>query len=159
MEQDEEIATIETDKIDVSVNSPHAGTITEFLVSEEATVTVGQDLVRLELGGEPAGGGKQEAGSEPKAPASSQQVTSSQPSGEQEQAKPVEESRGHEAAPDAPRQEAKPQPPKHDSKPQSTKHDSKSASGDEPKPARPGSRDERRVGGLTGTAHPSSHAC
>lgn len=51
VEQDEEIATIETDKIDVAVNAPEAGTIKEFLVKEEDTVTVGQDLVRLELGG------------------------------------------------------------------------------------------------------------
>ncbi|PWY65031.1 dihydrolipoamide succinyltransferase [Aspergillus heteromorphus CBS 117.55] len=53
VERDEEIATIETDKIDVSVNAPESGTIKEFLVSEEDTVTVGQDLVRLELGGAP----------------------------------------------------------------------------------------------------------
>ncbi|KHO01122.1 Chloramphenicol acetyltransferase-like domain protein [Metarhizium album ARSEF 1941] len=55
VEQDEEIATIETDKIDVAVNAPEAGTIKEFLVSEEDTVTVGQDLVRIELGEAPPG--------------------------------------------------------------------------------------------------------
>ncbi|KAG7117178.1 Dihydrolipoyllysine-residue succinyltransferase component of like protein [Verticillium longisporum] len=54
VEQDEEIATIETDKIDVAVNAPEAGTIKEFLVNEEDTVTVGQDIVRLELGGAPS---------------------------------------------------------------------------------------------------------
>jgi len=47
VEQDEEIATIETDKIDISVNAPQAGTIQEFLAKEEETVTVGQSLVRL----------------------------------------------------------------------------------------------------------------
>lgn len=47
---DEEVATIETDKIDVSVNAPTSGTITEHLASEEDTVTVGQDLFRLEPG-------------------------------------------------------------------------------------------------------------
>ncbi|KAK2053370.1 dihydrolipoamide succinyltransferase [Colletotrichum caudatum] len=52
VEQDEEIATIETDKIDVAVNAPEAGTIKEFLVNEEDTVTVGQDIVKMELGGE-----------------------------------------------------------------------------------------------------------
>ncbi|KAF6813899.1 dihydrolipoyllysine-residue succinyltransferase component of 2-oxoglutarate dehydrogenase complex, mitochondrial [Colletotrichum plurivorum] len=52
VEQDEEIATIETDKIDVAVNAPEAGVIKEFLVNEEDTVTVGQDIVKLELGGE-----------------------------------------------------------------------------------------------------------
>lgn len=94
VEQDEEIATIETDKvciklstpsfpsrtlhylvanpaqacldsrsintvfflqIDVAVNAPEAGTIKEFLANEEDTVTVGQDLVRIELGDSPSG--------------------------------------------------------------------------------------------------------
>merc|ERR1711939_223160 len=59
VEQDEEIATIETDKIDVAVNAPEAGTIKEFLANEEDTVTVGQDLVRMELGGAPEGGDKE----------------------------------------------------------------------------------------------------
>ncbi|KAF7557707.1 hypothetical protein G7Z17_g444 [Cylindrodendrum hubeiense] len=53
VEQDEEIATVETDKIDVAVNAPEAGTIREFLVSEKDTVIVGQGLVRLELGDTP----------------------------------------------------------------------------------------------------------
>ncbi|KAM5533777.1 hypothetical protein V8D89_012552 [Ganoderma adspersum] len=47
---DEEVATIETDKIDVSVNAPAAGKITELLFEEEDTVTVGQDLFRFEPG-------------------------------------------------------------------------------------------------------------
>ncbi|KDR83827.1 hypothetical protein GALMADRAFT_236238 [Galerina marginata CBS 339.88] len=47
---DEEVATIETDKIDVSVNAPQAGTIVKLLASEEDTVTVGQDLFVLEPG-------------------------------------------------------------------------------------------------------------
>ncbi|OAQ66664.1 2-oxoacid dehydrogenases acyltransferase [Pochonia chlamydosporia 170] len=64
VEQDEEIATIETDKIDVAVNAPEAGTIKEFLASEEDTVTVGQDLVRIELGGAPSG--QKEEGEAPK---------------------------------------------------------------------------------------------
>lgn len=50
VEQDEEVATIETDKIDVSVNAPQAGKVVELLVNEEDTVTVGQDLFRIELG-------------------------------------------------------------------------------------------------------------
>jgi 2-oxoglutarate dehydrogenase E2 component (dihydrolipoamide succinyltransferase) len=49
---DEEVATIETDKIDVSVNAPQAGKIVELLANEEDTVTVGQDLFRLEPGAE-----------------------------------------------------------------------------------------------------------
>ncbi|KAJ3788503.1 dihydrolipoamide succinyltransferase [Lentinula aff. detonsa] len=47
---DEEVATIETDKIDVSVNAPSAGTIKELLANEEDTVTVGQDLFVFEPG-------------------------------------------------------------------------------------------------------------
>jgi len=62
---DEEVVTIETDKvcpssshlllinfsqIDVSVNAPQAGTILKLLVDEEASVTVGQDLFLMEFG-------------------------------------------------------------------------------------------------------------
>ncbi|KAL9015069.1 MAG: hypothetical protein Q9173_000292 [Seirophora scorigena] len=79
VEQDEEIATIETDKIDVAVNAPQAGTIKEFLAEEEDTVTVGQDIVKLELGGTSQEGGKEQASQEPKAPASGEQATSSDP--------------------------------------------------------------------------------
>jgi len=50
VEQDEEVATIETDKIDVSVNAPKAGKIVEFLANEDDTVTVGQDLFKIEAG-------------------------------------------------------------------------------------------------------------
>jgi len=47
---DEEIATIETDKIDVSVNAPTSGKIVKLLANEEDTVTVGQDLFVIEPG-------------------------------------------------------------------------------------------------------------
>ncbi|KAI0370606.1 dihydrolipoamide succinyltransferase [Pilatotrama ljubarskyi] len=50
VQADEEVATIETDKIDVSVNAPAAGRITELLANEEDTVSVGQDLFRFEPG-------------------------------------------------------------------------------------------------------------
>lgn len=79
---DEEVATIETDKvgppgalrsfaskatreanacslfpqIDVAVNAPFAGTITELLAAEDDTVTVGGDLFVLEKGSAPEGG-------------------------------------------------------------------------------------------------------
>ncbi|EJT46310.1 dihydrolipoamide succinyltransferase [Trichosporon asahii var. asahii CBS 2479] len=52
---DEEIATIETDKIDVSVNAPQSGKILKFLANEDDTVTVGQALVELEPGEAPEG--------------------------------------------------------------------------------------------------------
>jgi len=148
VEQDEEIATIETDKIDVSVNAPEAGTIKEFLVNEEDTVTVGQDLVKLEAGGEPSGGKSQEASQETKEPASKDQETSSQPSGEQEQSKSSEESapKQEEKQAEAPKQESKPAPPKQEQKPQPPKQESKPAPPkEESKQAQPGSREERRV--------------
>ncbi|KAL6705266.1 2-oxoglutarate dehydrogenase complex E2 component [Coniothyrium glycines] len=148
VEQDEEIATIETDKIDVSVNAPEAGTIKEFLVNEEDTVTVGQDLVRLEAGDAPAGGNKQDAKSEPKEPASKDQETSSQPSGgqEQAQAKETSEAPKQESKSEAPKEEQKSPAPKQESKPQPPKQETKSQSPkEEQKQAQPGSREERRV--------------
>ncbi|KAG1809393.1 dihydrolipoamide succinyltransferase [Suillus subaureus] len=50
VEADEEVATIETDKIDVSVNAPAAGRIVELLAKEEDTVSVGQDLFIIKPG-------------------------------------------------------------------------------------------------------------
>lgn len=124
------------------MNAPEAGTIKEFLVNEEDTVTVGQDLVKIEAGGAPSGGKKEEASQETKEPASKDQETSSQPSGEQEQSAPKQE----EKQPEAPKQESKPEPPKQESKPQPPKQESKPAPPkDEPKQAQPGSREERRV--------------
>ena len=54
--QDDEVATIETDKIDVTVNSPASGTIVEVFAQEEDNVSVGADFFRLELGDEPKEG-------------------------------------------------------------------------------------------------------
>ncbi|KAK0545630.1 hypothetical protein OC846_004777 [Tilletia horrida] len=61
---DEEIATIETDKIDVSVNAPESGTIVETYANEEDTVTVGQDLLKIEPGDAPAEGSSSGSGSD-----------------------------------------------------------------------------------------------
>ncbi|KAG0371503.1 2-oxoglutarate dehydrogenase complex E2 component [Mortierella sp. AD032] len=52
---DEEIATIETDKVDVAVNSPKSGIVVELYAKEEDTVAVGADLFKLELSDAPAG--------------------------------------------------------------------------------------------------------
>ncbi|AET39323.1 dihydrolipoyl transsuccinylase Ecym_4259 [Eremothecium cymbalariae DBVPG len=52
--QDELLATIETDKIDIEVNSPISGTITKLNFQPEDTVTVGDELAQIEEGGEPA---------------------------------------------------------------------------------------------------------
>jgi len=134
VEQDEEIATIETDKIDVAVNAPEAGTIKEFLANEEDTVTVGQDLVRMELGGAPEGGDKEKASSEPKEPAPKEQSTSSDPEpSKKEESK--EESKTTSSA--SPPQEKKPEPKK-ESPPKQTESKSSSA-------PTLGNREERRV--------------
>ncbi|TVY87649.1 2-oxoglutarate dehydrogenase complex component E2 [Lachnellula willkommii] len=136
VEQDEEIATIETDKIDVAVNAPDAGTIKEFFVNEEDTVTVGQDLLRLELGGAPEGGKEEKADSTPKEPASSEQPTSSDPKPSKEEPKPKDES----SPPPPPSQEKKPEPKKESPPPKQT--ESKSDSKQSPVL---GNREERRV--------------
>ncbi|SMR63677.1 unnamed protein product [Zymoseptoria tritici ST99CH_3D1] len=146
VELDEEIATIETDKIDVAVNAPAAGTIKEFLANEEDTVTVGQDLVKLELGGEP-GQKAEKAGSEPKDAASSDQKTSSQTEGETEKSKsePKEESKPapkQESKPE-PKQETKPAPPKQEQKPK--KEESKPKESESKSESPYGNREERRI--------------
>ncbi|GAB7337390.1 hypothetical protein MBLNU457_g2735t2 [Dothideomycetes sp. NU457] len=150
VEQDEEIATIETDKIDVAVNAPEAGTIKEFLVNEEDTVTVGQDLVKLETGGS-GGGKKEEKGtSEPKEPAPEKQETSSQPEGGKEKEAPKkEEPKKEESKPDPPKQqESKPEPPKQkeEPKPQPKKEAPKKEEPSKSQEQGPfGNREERRV--------------
>lgn len=104
-------------------------------MNEEDTVEVGQDLVKLELGGAPSGGAKQE----PKEPAPKEQATSSQPQGQQEQ--PKEEKKPEptkEASTPAPKQDSKPAPP-----PQKPTASKSSEPG--PKQATPGAREERRV--------------
>ncbi|KAF2144696.1 uncharacterized protein K452DRAFT_349728 [Aplosporella prunicola CBS 121167] len=138
VELDEEIATIETDKIDVSVNAPEAGTIKELLVKEEDTVTVGQDLISMELGGAPSGGKKEQGKEQPKEPASKEQETSSQPKGGQEQEKSQDK-------PAPPKEEKKPEPPKEEKKSQPAP--SKQAKEEQPKKSDTpfGSREERRV--------------
>lgn len=47
IEQDKELATIETDKIDLSVNAPHSGIIQQLLVAEGGTATVNQAIAEL----------------------------------------------------------------------------------------------------------------
>lgn len=56
VEQDELLATIETDKIDIEVNSPVAGTVSKLSFEPDDTVTVGDELAQIEEGGAPAGG-------------------------------------------------------------------------------------------------------
>lgn len=142
-------------QIDVAVNAPEAGTIKEFLANEEDTVTVGQDLLKLELGGAPEGGKKEEASSEPKDAAPSEQPTSSQPEGGKEKEASTEQSK-----PEPPKQESKPEPKK-DDKPAPPKQDKKPEPKKDDKPAQSspfGSREERRVRAIPNPL-PSSHSC
>ncbi|RWA07317.1 hypothetical protein EKO27_g7785 [Xylaria grammica] len=131
VELDEEIATIETDKIDVSVNAPEAGILKELLANEEDTVIVDQDLAKIEPGAAPEGAGK----SEPKEDASTE--SSPAPAEQESKPQPKQESQSEPASstppPPAPKKEPAPkpsQPPKAESA-----------------PAGPvlGSREERRV--------------
>ncbi|KAF7876555.1 hypothetical protein EAF04_001644 [Stromatinia cepivora] len=138
VEQDEEIATIETDKIDVAVNAPEAGTIKEFLANEEDTVIVGQDLVRLELGGAPEGGDKEKASSEPKEPASKDQSTSSDPEPSKK-----EEPKSKEQSSSSPPPEKKAEP-KETPKPKPSESKKQESSSSSSAPTL-GSREERRV--------------
>jgi len=134
VEQDEEIASIETDKIDVSVNAPEAGTITELLVSEGDTVTVGQDIAKIEPG---QGGGTKEA---PKEAASEGQPPSSEPEPKKEEPKkeeppPAPAKKEEKAAP--PKEEKKSAPPK--------KEEKEESKGGTDSPFGKGSRNENRV--------------
>lgn len=134
VERDEEIATIETDKIDVSVNAPESGVIKELLVSEEDTVTVGQDLVKLEAGGAPEKKSEQ-ATEKPKEPAD--------PSSGSEKPK------APQPAPSSPGPEKAPSPTKSTSPgaeaPKPAQQDaSKAQASEDAKPAL-GPREERRV--------------
>lgn len=135
------------------MNAPEAGTVKEYLANEEDTVTVGQDLVKLELGGPPEGGEKQAAGQEPKAPAPQEQPSSSDPEPKKDDSKakaepappspPPKESkhreelaRNEERERKAEKSKSSPPPEKESSKPPEQESAPKSAYG---------SRDERRV--------------
>lgn len=141
VEQDEEIASIETDKIDVSVAAPEAGTIKELLVSEGDTVTVGQDLAKIEPGAGGSGGAK-EAKEEPKDSASSEQPTSSDPEPKKEEPKKEEPKK---EAPPPPKKEEKPAPAKSDKKASAPAEGKSEAKGID-SPFGKGSRNEDRVG-------------
>lgn len=109
VEQDEEIASIETDKIDVSVNAPEAGTITELLASEGDTVTVGQDIAKLEPG---EGGGESKKAEAPK----DEKPAEPAPKKEEPKKEEPKKEEPKKEAPPPPKKEDKPAPPKEDKK-------------------------------------------
>jgi 2-oxoglutarate dehydrogenase E1 component len=60
------IVEISTDKVDLELPSPASGTVTEILIDEGETVTVGQVIARIATGDAPGGDGAQAA--QPQAP-------------------------------------------------------------------------------------------
>lgn len=110
VEQDEKVATIETDKIDVEVNAPVAGTIQELLASVDDTVEVGQDLLKIEEGLKPE--------SAPKAAEGKSEESKSEEAKSEEaksESKPAE-SKPKQSKPEKPKSE-EPKPEKTDAKP------------------------------------------
>ncbi|KAF9225903.1 dihydrolipoamide succinyltransferase [Gyrodon lividus] len=134
VEVDEEVATIETDKIDVTVNAPMSGTIVELLANEEDTVSVGQDLFRIEASDGAAITPKQQATTEePKELSdSSKKADAEEPKDQQ-----VEKAAPPPPTPSEADKKSAPQVPKE------SKKESKPAVAAPPKA--PGSRNETRV--------------
>ncbi|KAG1746211.1 hypothetical protein EDB19DRAFT_385119 [Suillus lakei] len=134
VEADEEVATIETDKIDVSVNAPTAGKIVELLAKEEDTVSVGQDLFIIEPGEGGASAAPQEQKTDPEEP-KDQQVdkTTSEPP-----APSAADKQSGGIPPEGPKESKK--EVKQNSKPKEEK-----SKAPPPPPKAPGSRGETRV--------------
>ena len=114
---------------------------------------MGQDLLRLELGGPPKGGEKQQAGQEPKAPAPAKQSTLSDPEPQQNEGKSEQDS-----PPSPPSAKRKPEPSEEENKPKTLPKEPPKQKEPPPKPQEPkkseherkdkgplGDREERRV--------------
>lgn len=106
VEQDEEVATIETDKVDIPVNAPASGTILAHFAEADDVVAVGQDLFKLQLGDKPEGSQasspKKEEASEPKQEAPQEAKPKESPKQEKPESKPApkkEESKPTSSAP------------------------------------------------------------
>ena len=116
VQADQVVATIETDKIDVEVNAPFSGTITELLAQPEDTVEVGQDLYKIEQGEAPEGGATPPAAEAPKEETPAAETP--------KQEAPKQEAPKKEAAAPAPTPAPAPAPkkeaPKKESKPAET---------------------------------------
>ena len=103
VEQDEELATIETDKIDVSVNAPHAGIIQQWLASEGDTVAVEQVIAELQSTDEKVPGDTSEIEkSQEKNETHAEKQTSQQPENSQEKRVSSKESGGERQPVQAP---------------------------------------------------------
>ncbi|KAF4975590.1 hypothetical protein FZEAL_7643 [Fusarium zealandicum] len=94
IEADEEIASIETDKIDVSVPSPESAVIAEYFAAEGDTVVVGQDLARIVTGDDAAGAAKGE-GEAKQPPKEEPKEESKEPKQESEPSEPASKEENH----------------------------------------------------------------
>lgn len=144
---DEEVATIETDKIDVQVNAPMSGTIVELLAAEEDTVTVGQDLFRIEPGEGGASAAKSEGKSEQKDMSAEEKQDKSEPSDQQVDKKaptPPEPSKEDKKATPPPKLDEGSKEPSKKAVKEDKGSDKSSKPSFTPAPA-PGSRGETRV--------------
>ena len=110
VDKDELLATIETDKIDVEVISPIAGTVTKLNFQPEDTVTVGEEIAQIEPGEKPTGSAASSAPAEESKPA--------EPAAKKEEAAPAPAAAAPSPAPAAPKQESKPAAPKKEEAPQ-----------------------------------------
>lgn len=135
VEADEEVATIETDKIDVSVNAPTAGKIVELLAREEDTVSVGQDLFIIE----PGEGGASAASEEPKTDPEEHKDHQLDKTTPEPRAPSATDKQSDGIPPEGPK-ESKKEVKKQDSKPKEDK-----SKAPPPAPKVPGNRGETRV--------------
>ncbi|KAF4970168.1 hypothetical protein FSARC_2765 [Fusarium sarcochroum] len=114
VEQDEEIASIETDKIDVLVNASEPGTVAEYFAEEGDTVVVGQDLARI-VTGDDAGSVKKSEGEEQKPAKEEPKMEESKPA--EEPAKAEEKQSTPASQPPKPEKPAESKPAPKESKP------------------------------------------
>lgn len=141
VEADEEVATIETDKIDVSVNAPKAGVIKELFANEEDTVEVGQNLFDLGEGEKPAESSKPKE--EPK----------------KEEAEPKKDEGKDDKPAPPPKEEKKPEPPKQDSKPAPQPSSSQQPKQQDSQSSAPSNRGETRVSSVPTPPFPNVRVC
>ncbi len=91
---DATIVEISTDKVDVELPSPASGTVTEILVAEGDTVTVGQVIARIALGGGASAGPTTPTDSAPQKAPAQQSDGSSRAATSAPSASPAEQSDG-----------------------------------------------------------------
>src|SRR5438093_1326182 len=76
---DDTIVEISTDKVDLELPSPATGTVSEILVEEGETVTVGQVIARIGVGGAQPGAGNGGVRQAPAAPVQAPQARAPAP--------------------------------------------------------------------------------